>query len=139
MSSAILYSIIESPSHPDLSALYRKLGMTEVQFKSMRKAMSQLKRQPPDFVVAEFFYGYANNYAGVNISNLDVLLFSLQKYAPEAKVLVLVEKKEREYVDALRRIFPLHGILLQPVLDDGIQKLLITGSCESGIIDPVGF
>ena len=125
MSSTILYSIIESPSHPDFSALYRQLKITEIQFKSMRKAMSTLKQQPPDFVVAEFFYGYANNYAGVNISNLDVFLFSLQKYAPQARVIVLVEKKEREYVDALNKIFPLHAVLQYPVSAEDVRQVLI--------------
>ncbi|MGD8589385.1 MAG: hypothetical protein PVG22_11215 [Chromatiales bacterium] len=120
----ILYSIIESPSHPDLSALYRRLGITELQFKAMRRAMAELKRRPPDFVVAEFFYGYANNYAGVNISNLDVFLFSLQKYAPRARVIVLVEKKERQYVDPLNKIFPLHAVLQQPVSQEDIGQLL---------------
>ena len=128
MSSAILYSIIESPSHPDMSTLYRQLGLTELPFKSMRKAMAQLKRQPPDFVVVEFFYGYANNYAGVNISNLDVFLFSLQKYAPQARVIVLVEKKEREYVDALKRIFPLHTVLQHPVSQEEVRQIVNTSA-----------
>jgi len=43
-------------------------------------------------VVAEFFYGFGNNYAGANLGNLDVFLASLQKYAPEARVIVLVKK-----------------------------------------------
>ena len=122
--SPILYSIIESPTHPDLSALYRRFGIREVQYKAMRRAMSELKRQPPDFVVAEFFYGYANNYAGVNISNLDVFLFSLQKYTPRAKVIVLVDKKERQYVDPLNKIFPLHAVLQYPVQQTEIEALL---------------
>jgi hypothetical protein len=122
--SPILYSIIESPSHPDLSALYRRLGITELQFKAMRRAMVELKRRPPDFVMAEFFYGYANNYAGVNISNLDVFLFSLQKYAPRARVIVLVAKQERRYVEPLNKIFPLHAVLQQPVSQDEIRQLL---------------
>jgi len=123
--SPILYSIVESPTHPDFSSLYRQLGITEVQFKAMRKAMASLKRQPPDLVVAEFFYGYANNYAGVNISNLDVFLFSLQKYAPQARVVVLVEKKERQYVDALYKIFPLHDVLLQPATGQDMRAALV--------------
>ncbi len=122
----ILYSIIESPTHPDFSALYRQLGINELQFKAMRKAMSDLKRRPPDFVVAEFFYGYANNYAGVNISNLDVFLFSLQKYAPQARVIVLVEKKEWQYVDALNKIFPLYAVLQHPLSNGDIRQLLET-------------
>ena len=123
-SSPLLYSIIESPGHPDFSAQYRRLGITELQFKAMRKAMAELKRRAPDIVVAEFFYGYANNYAGVNISNLDVFLFSLQKYAPQARVIVLVHKKERQYVAPLNMIFPLHAVLQQPVSQEEIEQWL---------------
>ena len=94
--------------------------------KSMRKAMTELKRQAPDFVVAEFFYGYANNYAGVNISNLDVFLFSLQKYAPKARVVVLVQPRERQYVDPLNKIYPLHAVLVHPVREVEIEQLLLT-------------
>ncbi|MBL3527489.1 MAG: hypothetical protein JMN27_08335 [gamma proteobacterium endosymbiont of Lamellibrachia anaximandri] len=124
MSDTTLFSILESSSHPDFSALYRRLGIRQIEFHSMRKVMSELKRQRPDIVVAEFFYGFANNYAGINISNLDVLLFSLQKYAPETRVIVLVEKAEREYVDKLNEIFPLYAVLVQPVQASKLERLL---------------
>lgn len=113
--TATLYSIIDSPTHPNFSALYKKSGFNEIKLTSIRKAISELKKTPPDWVVAEFMYGYANNYAGVNISNLDVFLYSLQKYAPQARVVVFVTKSERQYVDKLNDIIPLHAILQYPV------------------------
>jgi hypothetical protein len=97
----------------------------------MRKALAQLKKQPPDFIVAEFFYGYGNNYAGVNISNLDVLLYSLQKYAPKARVIVLVEKSERVYVDKLNDIIPLHDILLHPLSEADMAASLAAGTTDN--------
>src|SRR6056300_1999118 len=96
-----LYSIIESPAHPDLSKFFKRYGFKQLKFNSQRKAISALKKEKPDFVVAEFLYGYGNNYAGVNVSNLDVFLHSLQKYAPEAKVIVLVSKQEQQYIEKL--------------------------------------
>lgn len=120
----MLYSIVETPMHPDFSALYRRLGMKEQRFPSMRKAIAALRRSPPDTVVAEFLYGYGNNYAGVNISNLDVFLYSLQKYAPETRVVVLVDKSERQYVDKLNDIFPLHAVLVQPVAETRLAEVL---------------
>jgi len=111
----VLYSIIESPTHPRLSDLYAELGIDEVQLTSMRKAISELKTNPPDFVVAEFFYGYGNNYAGVNVSNLDVFLYSLQKYAPAAKVIVLADKTDIEHVGKLPKELTPQAVLLQPV------------------------
>ena len=76
MSNKTLYSLIESPAHPRFAELYKRLGFKEISLTSSRKAMSELKKSPPDYVVAEFFYGYGNNYAGINISNLDVFFCS---------------------------------------------------------------
>ena len=120
----ILYSIIESPTHPQFLSLYSELGIDEIRLNSMRKAISELKKNIPDYVVAEFFYGYGNNYAGVNVSNLDVFLYSLQKYAPQAKVIVLVEKAERKYLEKLPEIVPLHAVLTLPVEEATLRPLL---------------
>ncbi len=122
-----LYSIVESPTHPHFGELYQQLGFEETCFRNMRKVMLMIKKQPPDFIVAEFFYGYANNYAGVNISNLDVLLFALQKYAKKAKVIVFVDKKEAQYVDKLNLIFKLHHVFVKPVSVQQIKPYL--GTC----------
>jgi hypothetical protein len=121
MGSQLLYSIVESPNHPNLSALYRRLGIEELRLPSQRKAVQALKARPPDWVVAEFFYGFGNNYAGANLSNLDVFLGSLQRYAPKARVLVLVAKDQRTYVDLLAQRFPIQGVLVQPVREPDIE------------------
>jgi len=124
MNQKVVFSIIESPLHPDFTRLYHSLNIENVQFNSMRKALSHLKKKTPDFVVAEFFYGYGNNYAGVNVSNLDVFLCSLQKYAPEAKVIVMVEKEERKHVDKLSALFSLHSVLQHPVSSEMMSECL---------------
>lgn len=120
----LIYSIIESATHPKLSSLYADLGLDEQRFTSMRKVMAALKKQAPDYIVAEFIYGYSNNYAGVNISNLDVLLYSLQKYAPDCKVIVFSHKADIEHTEKLRTIFPLHGVLALPATAQDIRPLL---------------
>ncbi len=125
MSATTVFSIIESPRHPDFSALFRRLQWDYVRLNSQRKAIAQLKKQKPDYLIAEFFYGYGNNYAGVNISNLDVLLYSLQRYAPEAKIIVLVDKGERKYVDKLNDILPLYAVLQHPVSFPEMETLLL--------------
>lgn len=124
MSEAVVFSIIESPLHPDFSELYRQMGMKQVVLTSMRKAIAELKKQAPDFVVAEFFYGYGNNYAGVNVCNLDVFMYSLQKYAPQAKMIVLVEKHEYQYVEKLEALFELHAVFTLPVNKTQMQQAL---------------
>jgi len=124
MPGRVLFSIVESPMHPDFSRLYRRLGIRERRLGSMRKAISQLKKDRPDFVVAEFFYGYGNNYAGVNVSNLDVFLYSLQKAAPAARTIVMLDKSERQYIDRLTAILPVHAVLQHPVSEQDIEAVL---------------
>jgi len=124
MTSPVLFSIIESPTHPDFSGLYRRLGYDEIKLGSTRKAISQLKKQKPDIVVAEFFYGYGNNYAGVNISNLDVFLYSIERFAPDTRIIVIVDKSERQYVDKLNGIVPLHNVLVQRVSESAMEAAL---------------
>lgn len=115
MKETSLFSVVESSIHPNYSDLYQEHGITETRFNSIRKTISKLKSQQPDFIVAEFFYGYGSNYAGVNISNLDVLLASLQRYSANTKVIVLVDKLERQYVDKLNDILPLYAVFQFPI------------------------
>ena len=125
MSQKVLFSIIESPLHPNFVDLYHSLNIENVQFNSMRKAISHLKKQQPDFIVADFLYGYGSNYAGVNVSNLDVFLHSLQKYAPEAKVIVMVEKEELKHVPKLVDLFTLHAVLQYPISKQAMTEMLV--------------
>lgn len=124
MPKLILYSVVESPLHPGMSDLYRRKGIEEAIFNSTRKAMAKLKKQAPDFLVADFIYGYSNNYAGVNISNLDVMLMAMQRYSPDTKVIVLAQKHELEHVSKLEPIYPLHGVLCYPLSEQDMADLL---------------
>lgn len=124
MPTKTLFSIIESSAHPNFTALYDSLGIKENKINSMRKAIAALKKQQPDFIVAEFFYGYGNNYAGVNISNLDVLLYSLQKYSADTKVIVMVDKSEFQHVDKLNEIIKLHDVFKFPVNKEQMKNSL---------------
>ncbi len=127
MSKKTLFSIIESPKHPNFTDLYLEMGIQENKISSMRKAIAALKQQPPDYIVAEFFYGYGNNYAGVNISNLDVLLYSLQKYSDTTKVIVLVDKNEFKYVEKLNYIIKLHDVIKFPINNNQMRKSMTGG------------
>jgi len=124
MPKPLLYDIIESPAHPDLSFLSDALGFERFSFNNQRKALSQLKRQPPDIVVADFFYGYGNNYAGANVSNLDVLLRSLQRFAPAARIVILADRHEIQHVPRLAELFELHAVLALPADNDQLKAAL---------------
>lgn len=124
MPALTILSIIESPTHPKLSSLYQHMGAKEIKVNSSRNAIKALKLHKPDFIVAEFFYGYGNNYAGVNVSNLDVLLSALPKYSPDTKTIVFVEKEEAQYVEKLNALYPLHGAFLHNTPEYAIEESL---------------
>ena len=88
--------------HPNLSRLLSDLGYQELQFGSVRKAISGLKKHKPDVVIADFLYAYATNYDSNHLSNLDSFLISLNKLNNHLpKVIFLAEKNELKHVDEL--------------------------------------
>jgi hypothetical protein len=124
MATRFLYSIIESPAHPNFSGLYSQLGYTEVRLSTQRKAINELKNQPADVIVAEFFYGFGNNYAGVNVSNLDVMLSCLPKYSPHSKIIVLAQKDQYPHLDKLAQLFKLHAVVPLPATPAQMETIL---------------
>jgi hypothetical protein len=119
-----LFSLIESPFHPDLGKLYARLGIAAERFTSARNLHRALQKQKPDFFVGEFIYGWGNNYAGANVSNLDVTLRTLQCQAPQAKVIVLLHPREEAHIDKLLALFPVHAVLTYPVSEAAMQAAL---------------
>ena len=110
-----LYALIESPFHPDLGALYQRLGITAERFNSARNLHRAVQKHAPDFFVGEFIYGWGNNYAGANISNLDVTLRTLQSQAPQARTIVFMHPREEEHIGKLLDLFPIHAVFSLPV------------------------
>lgn len=111
----LAYALITSPTYLDYPELYRQQQLDLQRFTNTRALNKAIAKHPPDLLIAEFFYGYGNNYAGINLSNLDVSLHSLRRYAPDAKVIVLADKTELEYVDKLGELFTIHAALSHPV------------------------
>jgi hypothetical protein len=125
MNAIVLYDIVESPTHPDLAAASRRLGCERLAFTSQRKAIAMLKRRPPDLIVADFFYGYGNNYAGANVSNLDVLLRSVQRFAPAARTLVLADRGELPHTGKLAKLFALQAVIPLPASVEDVEAPLL--------------
>ena len=122
MTQRWLYDVPESPLHPDIATIAQALGYERLAFTSQRKAIAELKRRPPSLVISDFFYGYGNNYAGANVSNLDVLLRSIQRFAPEARIIVCADRQELPHTDKLAALFELHAVIPMPASDDNISK-----------------
>jgi hypothetical protein len=119
-----LYTLLESPTFLQLPELYKSLGVEETRFHTARQLNKAITKTAPDLVLAEFFYGFGNNYAGINISNLDVSLHALQRHAPQAKVMVLADKADRPYVPKLEALFKIDAILTLPVTASDIKTAI---------------
>jgi len=110
-----LYSLIESPTFLRFPELYKSLDIADTRFTSARQFNKSIAKTAPDIMLAQFVYGFGNNYAGVNVSNLDVSLYALQRHAPQAKIIILVDKAERAHVPKLEALFKLEAVLTLPV------------------------
>jgi hypothetical protein len=119
-----LFSLIESPFHPDLGALYQRLGISAERFNTARNLHRAIQKQPPDFFVGEFIYGWGNNYAGANVSNLDVTLRTLQCQAPRARTIVFIHPREAEHIDKLLALFPIHAVFSYPIDEAALAAAL---------------
>lgn len=119
-----LLSVTETPLHADFSTLYAAKGYAHTRVSSMRKAINHVKKNPVDLVVAEFLYGYGNDYAGVTVSNVDVLLYSLQRYCPAAQIILLVDKSEQKFIAKLPTVVKVKTVLVHPVRAGDIEPWL---------------
>ena len=79
---------------------------------SMRKALTRLKGEVPDIIVAEFNFG--PRY-GDRISNLEPLLARLQAIPRPVKTIVLAERDYRHHVETLRAHFAIAAVLVFPI------------------------
>jgi len=101
------------------------MGAREIKVNSSRNAIKALKTHKPDFIVAEFFYGYGNNYAGVNVSNLDVLLSALPKYSSDTKTIVFVIKDEVQFIEKLNTLYPVYAAFLHNTPEYAIEEAIL--------------
>lgn len=125
---SLLYSLLESPLACRFPDLYRELGIEEERFPSARNLHRALKQRVPDYFVGEFVYGWGNNYAGANVSNLDVTLRTLQPVAPRARIIIVMQPGEAAHVDKLLALFPVHAVLTYPVTEAQMRAALQTSA-----------
>jgi DNA-binding NarL/FixJ family response regulator len=116
--------MVESHRFPKLYNLAKQQGYDEIIIDSSRKALSQLKKNPPDVVIAEYRYSFSNNYSGIATSNLDIFLRSLHKFAPSAKVIVLADKEDIDRTANLKDIYPLTVMSLVTPAKDIMQSIV---------------
>jgi hypothetical protein len=119
-----LYALVQSPLPAQLSAVYQELGIVTERFDSARNLHRAIQKQPPDFFVGEFIYGWGNDYAGATVSNLDVTLRTLQAAAPKAKIVVVAQPSEEAHIGKLLALFTIHAVLKFPVDKEQMRATL---------------
>jgi len=119
-----LYSLVQSPFAAHFPDLYQALGIVAERFDSARNLHRAIQKQPPDFFVGEFVYGWGNDYAGATVSNLDVTLRTLQAAAPQAKIIVVMQTSEEAHIGKLLDLFPIHAVLKLPLTQEQMRATL---------------
>jgi hypothetical protein len=120
----IFYSLAASPFAAHFPGLYQELGVVAERFDSARNLHRALKKQRPDFFVGEFVYGWANNYAGANVSNLDVTLRTLEAVAPNAKIIIVMHPSKKTHIGKLLALFSVHAVLKYPIAEEQLRAAL---------------
>lgn len=115
----VLLSVVELGGYPDFTGLYEQLGFNVVKANSMRKALTALKKQSPDVIVAEFIYGPTY---GSQLSNFESLFAALQRDAPGAHLIAFMDKENTPHFDKLKTRFPAVDCFFYPIN----KELLVT-------------
>jgi hypothetical protein len=106
-----LLAIVELGGYPNLSPLYRELGLDFEVVGSQRKAQAALKRRVPDVIVAE--YNFQSDFRD-RTSNLETLMARLQRH-PAVRVICFYPPEFKEKLDAMTARFPVFAAIPLPV------------------------
>ncbi len=121
---SLLYTLVNSPLDCRFPDLHRELGIEEERFDSARNLHRALKQRRPDYFIGEFVYGWGNNYAGANVSNLDVTLRTLQPIAPQTKLIIVMRPSEAAQIGKLLELFKVHAVLTYPLGEQAMREAL---------------
>lgn len=116
-----LLSVIELGGYPDFSPLYRRLGFDVITADTSRKAISAVKKQSPDVVVAEF--NYQSDFRD-RTSSLESLLASLERFA-NTRAIVFYEQESFEKLEKLLAQFEVFKVMAFPVEEAELEAALL--------------
>ncbi|MEQ1591197.1 MAG: hypothetical protein ABL892_02295 [Thiobacillaceae bacterium] len=101
-------------------ALYEQLGYSVVIEYSERKAMSLIRKTPPDVIVADFFH--QTDFRD-RLSNLESLLAAAQ-HTPATRILVFYEPAHRAVLDKVRQRMRIDAAMTLPVQEAELASTL---------------
>jgi DNA-binding NtrC family response regulator len=115
-----LLAIVELGGYPNLTPLYRELGLDFEVVSSQRKAQAALKRRIPDIVVAE--YNFQSDFRD-RTSNLETLMANLQRH-PTVRVICFYLPEVKPKLDLLIARFPVFEAIPYPVDPKAVESAL---------------
>jgi len=112
-----LLAIIEQGGYPDFKSLYQSHGYQVETLHNMRKAMSYIKKQKPDVVVAEF--NYQSDFRD-RTSSLESMLATIEQMSKSRegdsiKVIVFYETEYQAQLAKLQAAFSNFVCLAFPI------------------------
>ena|GEM_PF-4840369 len=116
-----LLAVMELGACPELVPAARAAGFEVTACPTMRKALNLLGRVQPDAVAAEFLYGPVY---GSRISNFETLMAGMQRHAPGARLIALLERADAGHLDQLAARFPVFDRVYLPARADTLAQTL---------------
>jgi hypothetical protein len=118
-----LLAVVEFLAHNHLKSVYEAAGFRVHSEFAVRKAIAWLRKNKPDWVVADFYF--QPDFRD-RVSNLESLLATLQSM-PGVKTLVLYDPAHQVALDKVRQRFRIDHALPTPIQDEALRQILTAG------------
>lgn len=120
MEQPTLLTVVEFLAHNRLKTVYASAGFHVHSEFAIRKAIAWLRKNKPDWVVADFYY--QPDFRD-RVSNLESLLATLQSM-PQVKTLVLYDPVHQTALDKVLQRFRIDHALPIPIQDAALLDVL---------------
>jgi len=118
--SKTLLAIIELGGYPDFRPVYKRAGYAPQIATSVRKAIPEIRREPPTVVVCEF--NFQSDFRD-RTSTLESLLAVVSRQR-DTRVIVFYDREHAHHLEKLKARFPLHATLAYPVDPEHLEQAL---------------
>lgn len=120
MRNKSLLAVIELGGYPDFRGLYEQFGYEVTVESSIRKAISLIKKNKFDVVVAEFNYQHTFRD---RLSNLESII-AVSQTNDQLKFIVLYETEFDNHLDKLRKQFHFNAEIAFPISEEKMRVAL---------------
>lgn len=120
MQKKTLLWVFELGGYPNFTPLFEQLGLDVTQVRSARKAMSAMRKSPPDILLAEF--NYQSDFRD-RTSNVESLLATVQ-HLPNTKVIVFYEKESQHQLDRMLEHREVFAAMAYPIEEAALREVV---------------